>query len=92
MGCEIELGLALGSMERRPGVEADTVRTALEEGVDLMDSEVVVGRKGSEAGLGTLGRGYGSAGAVPVGSLGLPTGCRCGWRPWLRCLQFWMMV
>jgi hypothetical protein len=78
MGCEIELGLALGSMETCPGVEAGTGRVAPEEDVDLMDSEVVVGHKDFEAGLGTLGRGCGSG---PVDSLGLPTGCRCGWRP-----------
>lgn len=81
MDCEIEFGLALGSTVRCPGVEAGTVRTALGGDVDLMDSAVVAGRRGCEAGLGTLGRGCGSAGSVLAGSLGLPTGCRCGWRP-----------
>ena len=54
------------------------MRTALEGDVDLMGSGVVVGRRGCEAGLGTLGRGCGSAGSVLVDFLGPPTGCRCG--------------
>jgi hypothetical protein len=78
MGCEIELGLALGSMVMCPGVEAGTGQTSLEEDVDLMGSEVAVERTDFEAGLGTLGRGCGPAGSGPVGALDPPTGCRCG--------------
>jgi hypothetical protein len=44
MDCEIEFGLALGSTVRCPGVEAGTVRTALEGDVDLMGSGGVVRR------------------------------------------------
>jgi hypothetical protein len=81
-GCAIGLGLALGSMEKCPDVEAGIVHTVPEEDVDLTGSEVAVEHKGSEAGLDVLGKGYGSgdSGSV-VGFLGPPTGYRCGWRP-----------
>jgi hypothetical protein len=84
MGCVIELDLALGSTERCPGVEEGIVHTTLEEDADLTDSEVGVEHKCFEAGLalvGKLGKGCGSGDSGPVGSLGPPTGCRCGWRP-----------
>jgi hypothetical protein len=79
MGCAIELGLALGSMEKCPDVEVGIVHTALEEDVDLTGSEVAVEHKGSEADLDVLGKGYGfgDSGSV-VGFLGPPTGYRCG--------------
>jgi len=84
MGCAIGLGLALGSMERYPGVEGGIARTALGEDVGLADLGVAVEHTDSEAGLalvGRLGRDCGSGCSGLVGSLGPPTGCRCGWRP-----------
>jgi hypothetical protein len=84
-GCEMSCGQSLGPLEPK-GMYLDAevvVRTAPEEGVDLVDLGVFVEHRDSEADLGTLGMGCGS-GSLVAGCAGLPKGCRCDWRPSLR--------
>ena len=89
MGCEP--GLAPGSMGMYLGVGAGIVRKAPEEGVGLVGLEAAAENIHSEVGFaeacfGTLDMDcdFGSSGLVDCADL--PMGCRCDWRPCLRCL------
>lgn len=88
-GCETSCGQSLdplGPMGMCLDAEVG-VRTAPEEGAGLVDSEVTVEHRDSGADLDTLGMGCGS-GSLVAGCAGLPKGCRCGWRPFLRIVCF----
>ena len=91
MGCEMEPGLALGSMGTYLGVEVGIVRTVPEEGVGLMGLEVAAESMCSElgfaeAGFGTLDTDCDSGSSGLVDCAGPPMDCRCDWRPFLRGL------